>query len=64
MNEYEIVGVLETERDYERLLRTWKDQPKHCKCGAVLSKGRHKCDKCIPKQDRREYYKKRRKAGH
>jgi hypothetical protein len=63
MADWEIVGELVSGKDYERLLRTWTDQPKHCKCGAKLAKLQVKCRECVQRSKRehdREYRKKRR----
>lgn len=65
MRDWDIITVIETEADYRKFMGKWKDEPRRCKCGAELAKGRHKCDKCLQgktvrREYLREYYKKRR----
>jgi hypothetical protein len=63
MADYEIVGELVTDSDVEKFLRTWKDKPKLCKCGAKLTGLQLKCNGCVDLNRRKqlaEYYKKRR----
>lgn len=66
---WKIVGVLETDADYQKFLARWRDPPNRCKCGVALAKGRQKCEGCRKApQSRLEYQKgyreKRRERGH
>jgi hypothetical protein len=65
-SEYEIVGEPITDEDYRELLRTWKDKPGRCKCGAEVPKKHWVCAACQRQKRLKcdvEYKKKRRKVS-
>jgi predicted nucleic acid-binding Zn ribbon protein len=54
-----VVGTLETPKDYDKFLQTWKDKPKQSKvrrcrdCGVELGRNKHLCEDCRSKQVKR-----------